>query len=156
MGRRVHSAAGGAGWWVRWAGATPSRCSAALGVVWAVAFFLVPRRPRGEPKLNQAERDLLRAQAGKAVAHVGISWRKLLGSRAVWLLCWQYFFLSYGWYFYITWLPTYLRQGRHMNIGQSAWLGVLPLFFGGIGNMAGVFLGARLARATGNVPRARR
>jgi MFS family permease len=128
-----------------------------LGLVWAVAFWAWFRdEPAQNPKLNMAERELLRQHAGAPVAHARISWKKLLRSRAVWMLCWQYFFLSYGWYFYITWLPTYLRQGRHMNLAQSAWLGVLPLFFGGIGNMAGVYLGARVARATGSLSHARR
>ena len=128
-----------------------------VGIVWAVAFWSWFRDdPAQNPKLNDAERDLLRPVTHNAVAHVKISWKRLLSSRAVWMLCWQYFFLSYGLYFYITWLPKYLRQGRHMNMVQSAWMGVLPLFFGGIGNMAGVALGARLARATGSVSRARR
>jgi len=128
-----------------------------LGVIWAVAFWLWFRDdPAQNPNLNAAERELLRHEAGTAVAHVRISWKRLLSSRTVWMLCWQYFFLSYGWYFYITWLPKYLRVGRHMNVMQSAVMGGLPLFLGGIGNLAGVALGARVARATGSVPRARR
>ena len=146
-------------WVVRllWDGATPSRSSAwweSSGRWLSIRWFRDD--PTQNPKVNQAEQDLLLRQAGESVAHVKISWSRLLQSRAVWMLCWQYFFLSYGWYFYITWLPTYLREGRHMNLHQSAWLGVLPLFLGGIGNMAGVYLGARLARATGSVSRARR
>jgi MFS family permease len=128
-----------------------------VGIVWAVAFWSWFRDdPMQNPNLNLAERELLRPGARNAVAHVKISWKRLLSSRAVWMLCWQYFFLSYGWYFYITWLPTYLREGRHMNLVQSAWMGVLPLFFGGIGNLAGVALGGRLTRATGSVLRARK
>ena len=60
--------------------------------------------------------------------------RLFLRSRQVWLLCLQYFCLSYGWYFYITWLPTYLREGRHLEITSSAMLSVLPLFLGGLGS----------------------
>jgi ACS family glucarate transporter-like MFS transporter len=121
-----------------------------------VFWFWFRDDPMQNQQMNQAERELLRHEAGEPVAHVRISWGRLLSSRAVWMLCWQYFFLSYGWYFYITWLPSYLQRGRHMAIGRSAWLGVLPLFFGGIGNMAGVWLGSRLAHATGSLPRARR
>lgn len=128
-----------------------------LGMIWAVAFYAWFRDdPAQHPRVNAAERELLRREAGHAVAHVPIAWKRLLRSRTVWMLCWQYFFLSYGWYFYIQWLPKYLRQGRHLNMSQSAVLGGLPLFLGGIGNMVGVYLGARLAKATGSVPRARR
>lgn len=128
-----------------------------LGIIWAVAFWAWFRDdPALNPKLNQAERDLLHREGGHAVAHVPISWKRLLSSRSVWMLCWQYFFLSYGWYFNIQWLPSYLRRGRHMDLAHSAWYGVLPLFLGGIGNMAGVGLGSWLAHVTGSVPRARR
>jgi MFS family permease len=74
----------------------------------------------------------------------------------VWLLCWQYFFLSYGWWFYITWLPTYLVEGRHLAMGSSEWLSVLPLFFGGLGNPVGAYAGSLIIRWTGSVTRSRR
>ena len=54
-------------------------------------------------------------------------------SRTVWLLWLQYFCLTYGWYFYITWLPTYLRRPAASNSQASAVLAGLPLFFGGLG-----------------------
>jgi MFS family permease len=72
------------------------------------------------------------------------------------MLCFQYFCCSYGWYFYVTWLPSYLREARHLAITSTALLSVLPLFCGGLGNPAGVLLGAWVARTTGSVARARR
>jgi len=74
----------------------------------------------------------------------------------VWMLCWQYFCLSYPWYFYITWLPTYLREGRHLEMSSSAWYGVLPLFMGGLGNPISVFINTRLVRRNGSVAVTRR
>ena len=61
-------------------------------------------------------------------------WRRLAASPQVWLLCVQYFCLSYAWYFYITWLPTYLKEARGLDLGKSARLGILPLFMGGAGS----------------------
>ncbi len=51
------------------------------------------------------------------------------------ILCLQYFCVSFTWYFYITWLPTYLREGRGQTAGHAAALSVLPLLFGGFGAM---------------------
>ena len=128
-----------------------------IGVVWAILFFLWYRDdPLRNPRLNAAERDLVRPSAQLAARHVHVPWMKLLGSRQVWMLCWQYFCLSYGWYFYITWLPTYLREGRHVALLSSAWLGILPLFCGGLGNPAAVFLSSRLLRRNGDLARTRR
>jgi ACS family glucarate transporter-like MFS transporter len=127
-----------------------------LGVIWAIAFFLWYRdNPLDHPKLNEAERELLRG-SDKAFGDSAAPWGELVRSRRVWLLCWQYFFLNYGWYFNITWLPTYLRDARGMDVAQAAMFGVLPLFMGGLGNPASVFLGERLLRRTRSVARTRR
>jgi MFS family permease len=42
--------------------------------------------------------------------HRGNIWGEMFCSRSVWLLWLQYFLLSFPWYFYITWLPTYLQE----------------------------------------------
>lgn len=133
------------------------RLFGAIGIVWAVVFYRWYRNdPLENPNLNQAERDLLKGSAKLATGHGNVPWSKFLRSRQVWMLCWQYFSLSYGWYFYITWLPTYLREARHLELGSTALFGILPLFFGGLGNPTSVWLGGMLARRTGNVKLARR
>jgi MFS family permease len=127
-----------------------------VGVIWAVVFYRLFRdNPLEYPSMNEGERALLRdieppAKEGSA------PWGPLLSSPSVWLLCIQYFCLSYGWYFYITWLPTYLREGRHLNLGTSALLAGLPLFCGGIGNPTGVAITSWLMRLTGNLRLARK
>jgi hypothetical protein len=94
--------------------------------------------------------------AGGATGHGDVPWGRLATSQQVWMICLQYFCLSYGWYFYITWLPTYLREGRHLEIVSTAMFGIIPLFFGGLGNPASVLLASRLVRANGDVARTRR
>jgi MFS transporter, ACS family, glucarate transporter len=128
-----------------------------LGLVWAVAFWFWYRdNPMEHPDLNEAEKELIRRDARDPSGHKDVPWGALLTSRTVWGLCWQYFCVSYGWYFYITWLPTYLKEGRHLDMGSAALLNILPLFCGGLGNPAGAWIVARVARATGDMGRARR
>jgi MFS family permease len=128
-----------------------------LGVVWAIVFYAWYRDdPLQNRKLNAAERDLVRSSSRLAEGHVHVPWARFLASRQVWMLCWQYFCLSYGWYFYITWLPTYLQQGRGLTIPKSAVLGIAPLFFGGLGNPASVIAGSLLNRWLKNVAVTRR
>jgi nitrate/nitrite transporter NarK len=128
-----------------------------LGVVWAVPFFLWFRDdPMRNPKLNSAERDLLRGSSRMASGHGDVPWGKLLRSPQVWMLCGQFFCLNYGWWFYVTWLPTYLREARHVDIASAALLSILPLFCGGLGNPACVLLTRVVTRRTGSVAKARR
>ena len=107
-------------------------------------------------------------------------WRELLSSRTVWLLWVQYFCLTYGWFFYVTWLPTYLKETRGLELDQNAfmlWLGNVlrellapettqkvlvaalagvPLFFGGLGSIVCGLMTPRVVQATRSVARARR
>src|ERR1043165_6099092 len=129
----------------------------ALGTVWAVAFFLWFRdRPREHPGVNASELAMLDGAETNAPSHASIPWGKLCSSPTVWLLWLQYFCMSYGWYFYITWLPTYLRDARGVSLQQGAWMAGLPLFFGGVGCFVGGWAAKRLAEKSGNVRRARR
>ncbi len=123
-----------------------------LGVVWTIAFYSWYRDdPLTHPAMNDSEKALLREGAKHVAVHGHAPWGALLKSGRVWLLCWQYFFLSYGWYFNITWLPTYLREARGMDVAQAAIFGVLPLFMGGLGNPASLALSRVVMRSTNNV-----
>jgi nitrate/nitrite transporter NarK len=49
----------------------------------------------------------------------------------------MYFGVIYGWYFFLTWMPTYLMRARGFDLQHAGWLSALPLI--GIGT--GVFCG---------------
>jgi MFS family permease len=152
-----------------------------IGVVWAVCFYRWFRDdPRQHPGVNEAEKVLLSEAGREATGHSRVPWREFLASRTVWMLWLQYFCMSYGWYFYITWLPTYLKETRGLDLDQNAfmvWLRAvlnsafapdttqkimvatlagIPLFFGGIGSFGCGIISSRLAEAIGSTARARR
>ncbi len=119
-----------------------------VGIVWAVLFARWFRdRPSEHPAVNAAELALMDGAERNAPSHRTVPWRRLLTHPSVWMLWLQYAAISYGWYFYITWLPTYLREARGMPIEKSAVLAGLPLFFGGIGCFVGGWLVRRLVAA---------
>jgi len=121
----------------------------AVGVVWAVAFYWWFRDdPRQHPSVNAAELALMPSAAETAVGgHPPFS--KILAHRSVLLLSIQYACLSYGWYFYVTWLPKYLLEARGTSVKFGALLASLPLLFGGIGCIVGANIIPIVARRTG-------
>ena len=130
-----------------------------LGVIWAFFFYRWFRdRPSEHPSVNRAELALLRGVERGAAGHGSVPWKKFFASRQVWLLCAQYFCLSYGWYFYITWLPTYLREARHLDAKTPGFavMAGLPLFLGGIGSLFAGFISKPITRLTGSVTATRR
>jgi ACS family glucarate transporter-like MFS transporter len=128
-----------------------------LGLVWC-AFFLVSFKdnPRDHKRVNAAELELLRGSEKLASGHGDVPWFKLLSRGTVWLLWAQYFLISYPFYFYITWLPTYLIEALHLDAKAASHLTVLPLLFAGAGSLVSGMLSAKVANWTGSVSLARR
>ena len=128
-----------------------------LGVIWAVLFYRWYRDdPASHPRVNQAEIALLPPARDTAVARSGVPWRLVFSHRSVWLLSLQYMCLAYGWFFYINWLPTYLRNARGTSFRMGAILAGLPLLLGGLGCLVSAAAIPRLARKFGGVAIARR
>ena len=154
---------------------------ALLGVVWVVVFYWWFRdNPRDHKGFNAAELELIKENEQNVKGHGDVPWRELITRRTSWLLWAQYFCLSYGWYFYITWLPDYLKSVRGTELKSNAlmsWLAGLlegsmtpettvkvlaaalagiPLLFGGFGSLTAGTISNRLVRAGASIVRIRR
>lgn len=130
----------------------------AMGVVWAIFFYRWYRdNPRDHKSVNEAELALLEGNEDLASGHGDVPWGALIKSRTIWLLWIQYFLLTYAWYFYITWLPTFLKN-QYPDLGDMAraLLASLPLLFGGVGCMFSGFIADTITSWTGSVTRTRR
>ena len=120
----------------------------AVGVVWAAAWFLWfrddPRQHRG---VNAAELGLIGCEP--ETPHPRVPWRRLVRNRGMLALCAMYFGAIYGWYFYITWLPSYLLRGRGFDVHATGWLASLPLLGIAGGALVGGWLSDALVRRFG-------
>jgi MFS family permease len=129
----------------------------ALGVLWAIFFYRWFRDdPRQHKSVNEGELALLKGTEDLVSSHGNVPWKTLVTSRSVWLLWLQYFLLAYPWYFYITWLPTYLQEFRQLDQEKSALLAGLPLLFGGFGSLFCGLLSSYVTTLTRSVRATRR
>ena len=126
-----------------------------VGLAWCALFTLWFRnRPEENPAVNAAELGLIQAGRTDAAAagHAHVPWLQILSSKNLWFLCTMYACQAYGWYFNITYLPTYL-QG-HYQLPAKSLLGALyaggPLWLGAAGCLAGGYLTDWYIRRTGN------
>jgi MFS family permease len=119
-----------------------------VGVVWALAWFWWFRDdPHHHPAVNVGELALIGCEP--PVPHRVVPWRDLWRSRNLLALCLMYGSAIYGWYFYITWLPTYLQRARGFELQQVGWLAALPLLSIAAGVFAGGWMSDVLARRWG-------
>jgi MFS family permease len=116
------------------------------GLIWCAIFFLwFKDDPAKHPSVDAAELRVLDASR-VLMSHDATKpkWTSLLLTPQVFALVLQYFCFSFVWYFYITWLPTYLREARGQTPAHAAALSVLPLLFGGFGSLLTGLAPARL------------
>jgi ACS family glucarate transporter-like MFS transporter len=122
---------------------------AGLGVVWCVIFMVWFRDDPAQHKgVNAAELELIESSRAfiKNEGESKRSWLQIILTPQVAILTLQYFCFSFVWYFYITWLPTYLREARGQSAGRAAMLSVLPLLFGGVGSLISGLLPISISR----------
>jgi sugar phosphate permease len=111
-----------------------------VGLVWAAFWWRYFRDdPRTHRSVNRAELELIGAH-GDPPRHGAVPFGALLRNRTLIALCLMYTGTIYGWYFYLTWLPTYLLEARGFNLRATGWFSAAPL----VGIAVGVFLGGLL------------
>lgn len=125
----------------------------AVGLVWALVWWSYFRDdPHGHPRVNDAELRVIGSPSTER--REAVPWRLILRSRSLLMLCFMYAAAIYGWYFYLTWLPTYLKEARGFDLARAGTLSSLPLLAIAAGVWGGGFASDHLARVHG--PRARR
>lgn len=108
-----------------------------LGVAWSAAWYWWFRDEPGEHReVNEAERELILAGRAAEGGHESGGWRALLRPSVI-LLCLAYVSNSYGFYFLITWLPSYLEQQRGFERGAMSLFAGLPLLLSVVADLTG-------------------
>ncbi len=119
---------------------------AGLGVIWAGLWQRwYHNTPEEHPLVTAAELETI--SAGRVTeSHSKADWGALIRSRNVWMLCLMYSGYTWGLYFYLTWLPTYLQEGRNIEWGLVGIAAAIPFLVAAASNYFGGWLTDRLAR----------
>lgn len=129
-----------------------------IGFFWAAAWYMWFRNePSEHASVNAAELEEIQRGRGEAAGHdlKGVPWKNILTNQNVIFLCLSYFTQSYGFYFFITWMPTYLQRERGFSAMELGLFSGLPLLasvaadiFGGLSaDWASQRFGLRVGRA---------
>ncbi len=119
----------------------------ALGIVWAVVWWLFYRNP-GE------ERTSCGCSSGSSVKTEEknaprLKWNKLLANKQFWLICGMYFFYAFGSWFFFSWFPTFMELGRGFDKSELTYAVAVPFIMSMIGNIAGGHLTDKLTHHYG-------
>jgi len=122
-----------------------------VGVGWAALWWWWFRDdPRQHRSVNQGELAEIAAGGAEDRPHGHVQWRILMRNRTLMVLCTMYFCVIYGWYFYLTWMPTYLLRARGFELREVGWLAALPLLSIALGVFLGGWISDRLVLRLGS------
>jgi MFS family permease len=125
------------------------------GMAWVVCWYAWFRdEPREHRAVSSQERDYIEATRGigPRKEHAPGGWTAVFKTPTVAPLCIQAFANSYGFYFFITWLPTYLAQAHGMKGTEWAIFSGLPLMLSFVADLTGGEGSDKLARRIGLRP----
>ncbi|HVX97150.1 MAG TPA: MFS transporter [Polyangia bacterium] len=106
-----------------------------IGVVWSLVWYSIYRHPSKHTMISDAERDYIAAgQVATSPAQKGpqsgrVPWSSLFKYRAIWGMMLGFFCLNFVIYFFVTWFPTYLRDGRGFSDVKTGFYGMAPGIF---------------------------
>jgi sugar phosphate permease len=118
----------------------------AFGLLTAIGWAILYRDPQNHPRVSAEELRYIRAgqaaeAAEKAAPLSGREWSSLFRHSSIWFMIVGGFCLQYTFWFYISWLPTYLERVQHFTISRAGYLSALPFVAGAVG----VLVGGRLS-----------
>ena len=91
----------------------------AIGLIWLIFWFMVYETPEKHTKLSKAELNYINSdsdESQKSLNSTGkISWGQLLGYKQTWAFIIGKFLTDPVWWFYLFWLPSFLKNQYGMT-----------------------------------------
>ncbi|HVZ99247.1 MAG TPA: MFS transporter [Caulobacterales bacterium] len=123
----------------------------AIGIVWAIVWFVFYRAPERQTLLSAEERDYIAAgqesalEGDKAPPFFANLFR-VLGQRNFWGIALPRFLADPTWGTLTFWLPLYLTEARHFDLKQIAIFAWMPFLAADLGCLFGPLVVAFLQR----------
>jgi ACS family glucarate transporter-like MFS transporter len=112
-----------------------------IGIIWGIVWFFWFREdPAQMPGIS--EKEVMEIEANRKIKKVTqpLSFGKLLRNKNLWALVMMYFLYMFGAYFFLSWLPKYLRQGRGFSESEMGFFSSMPFVLGAVGCFLGGYL----------------
>lgn len=109
----------------------------AIGLVFAVVFYLFYRDPKQSRRLSPEELALITAEDADDEKAEHIPWRTLFTKRTMWGMMLGFFCTIWIWNIFLTFLPLYLLKTQNIKFADLGLYASIPWVGGIIGDIAG-------------------
>lgn len=131
-----------------------------IGFLWLIFWFIFYEIPTKQKRLRSEELVYITSDKDEnLVEELGkpkLSWAQLLTYRQTWAFALGKFFTDPVWWFYIFWLPDFLRKQYHLDKYEIIWPAAIPLIIASFGSVLGGYLPMRLINMNWPVFKARK
>ena len=143
---------------LRWGWQEAFIFTGALGFIWLICWLVIYHPPERHPWITRTE--LGHIQIAEPGAHdpnePKIPWQQLLKYRQTWGFVIGKFMTDPIWWFYIFWLPSYLKQARGFSLEMIGYFAWIPFFAADVGSVLGGWLSSFWIKRGWSVDRARK
>jgi MFS transporter, ACS family, aldohexuronate transporter len=126
-----------------------------LGFVWLTVWMRAYRSPEEHPRLSTEEAELIRSDQEPPAKALNVPWQSLLRYREAWAFCIGKMLTDPVWWFYLTWLPSYLQRERDVTLASAAGALLVIYLAADLGSVFGGWLPAFFIRRGWSGTRAR-
>jgi MFS transporter, ACS family, hexuronate transporter len=117
-----------------------------LGFVWLGLWLVFYREPAAHPRLSAEEYDLIRDGKTEEASDKSerVPWPVLLRYREAWAFLVAKMLTDPVWWFYLTWLPSYLQRERDISLVSAASTLAIIYLAADVGSIVGGWIPGRL------------
>lgn len=142
---------------LRWGWQEAFIVTGSLGFLWLILWLMVYRLPAQHRWITQRELEHISSDAKTAGEdETKIPWMKILEYRQAWGFIVGKFMTDPIWWFYIFWLPSYLKQARGFSLEMIGYFAWIPFFAADAGSILGGWLSGFWIMRGWSVNRARK
>ncbi|MGC4036164.1 MAG: MFS transporter [Chitinophagaceae bacterium] len=128
----------------------PFFVNAAIGIVWVFACYKwFNDFPSQLKNISAQELQLIESNRRFSATQHLISWKIIFRNKTLWALMLMYFCCQWSNYFFITWMPIYLQEGRHFSENDMKMITFILFAVGISGFVIGGIIGDWLPKKKG-------
>jgi ACS family sodium-dependent inorganic phosphate cotransporter len=128
-----------------------------FGFIWCVFWLLgAANRPEEHTGIGSEELQYIQENRPDITPVASVPWKTLLSKMEIWTLVVNHFCVSWGFFMFLTWLPTYLMRAHGFSIKEMGLYSMLPYLAMVIGSNGTGWLADNWIKRTGNITRVRK
>ena len=126
----------------------------AVALIWVVFWLRIYKNPRDHKAVNEAEITLIESDPADNIKQ--IPWTKLLFTKETWAYALGKFLIDPVWWFYLFWLPGFLRKEHNVSVLEFGPMLVVIYLISDIGSVGGGWLSSQFIKSGMSVNMARK